>query len=616
MGGYSKSPAADYFDTDSRLLRLPPWYDKNLKLIDNAERSDSAAPKAPDPENPALLDRASAAMRLIVEEELGGAWWGRRCHRGWTADHFQAMAVAIPTKAEDMPVVESMLAEVERNLPKEKTLILAGAGRGAPALAGALRRLQKKGATVIVGEANPWKLFSAVSLVHAAGHTIGFLALLAGKPVVCHGPAFYAGRGLTQDRAPAAKGLSRRTLSHLFAEKFLLGARYRDPYSGETICFEKALEIVRFFRRLDEQNRSIGVCMGMAFWKKARIADFLTSSEGAPRFTRSVRKAVRHAAKQGKDIAVWASREPADLAERAAAAGVRVIRVEDGFIRSAGLGADFIPPCSLSLDGEGLYFDPARPSGLERILNSIELDTGEIFRTRKLMALLVSRNITKYSAGARGEVEIPGGRTILVPGQVEDDRSVLMGGAGMTGNLELLSRVRADNPDAHILYKPHPDVRAGHRPGEIAAGLVLRHADQIVRTGSMGELIAGVDEVHCLTSLAGFEALLRDKRVVTYGQPFYAGWGLTIDRNPPPRRGRKITLEQLVAGTLLRYARYFDPLTKLPCTAEVLLSRFDDPDLWRPTVLVRLRRIEGRIVYHLRAIRRLFVTKAVHQEAP
>jgi capsular polysaccharide export protein len=132
----------------------------------------------------------------------------------------------------------------------------------------------------------------------------------------------------------------------------------------------------------------------------------------------------------------------------------------------------------------------------------------------------------------------------------------------------------------------------------------------------MGELIAAVDEVHCLTSLAGFEALLREKRVVTYGQPFYAGWGLTIDRNPPSRRGRRLSLEQLVAGTLLHYARYFDPLTKLPCPAEVLIARFDNTELWRPSPLVRLRRFEGRIVYLLRAIGRLCTTKVVHQETP
>ena len=600
--GAKSAPPAHCLEPDPEMLRLPPWYGGTLLAGDSGGR----ILREKDLGDPDLPGRADAAMRRVVEEELGGAWWGQGGDEGWTADQFEAMAVAIPASGEDTPSILSMLAELERDLPPERTLILAPADKSAPAVSRAVNRMQKKGAAVIAGEANPWKLFRAVSTVHAAGRGVGFLALLAKKKVVCHGPSFYAGRGLTEDRPRAPRRPGGCTLARLFAATYLIGARYRDPYTGQAISFEQGLEIVSFFRGLEMANRTIGVCMGMAFWKRARIGAFLKTSEGPPRFTRSVRKAVGLAAKQGRGIGVWVSREPPALAHQAAAKGVPLIRIEDGFIRSAGLGADFIPPCSIALDGEGLYFDPARPSGLERILDAIELDAAAVERTRNLIEVLVSRNITKYSAGAKAELEIPAGRTILVPGQVEDDRSVLLGGGGMTSNLELLRRVRAENPDAVIFYKPHPDVRAGHRPGEIQTGLAMREADRVLSGGCMGDLIAAVDEVHCLTSLAGFEALLRGKRVVTYGQPFYAGWGLTIDRNPPPRRGRKLTLEQLAAGTLFHYARYFDPLTKLPCPAEVLLARFDDPDLWRPSVLVRLRRFEGRLVHILRAILRLF----------
>jgi capsular polysaccharide export protein len=62
-----------------------------------------------------------------------------------------------------------------------------------------------------------------------------------------------------------------------------------------------------------------------------------------------------------------------------------------------------------------------------------------------------------------------------------------------------------------------------------------------------------------MTSLVGFEALLRGKRVATYGRPFYSGWGLTDDRHPLARRTRRLTLDQLCAGVLLRYPRYLDP---------------------------------------------------------
>ena len=64
-----------------------------------------------------------------------------------------------------------------------------------------------------------------------------------------------------------------------------------------------------------------------------------------------------------------------------------------------------------------------------------------------------------------------------------------------------------------------------------------------------------------MTSTVGFEALIREKPVVTYGMPFYAAWGLTTDRLKCPRRLRKLTLEELVCGALMKYPRYLNPAT-------------------------------------------------------
>jgi capsular polysaccharide export protein len=95
-----------------------------------------------------------------------------------------------------------------------------------------------------------------------------------------------------------------------------------------------------------------------------------------------------------------------------------------------------------------------------------------------------------------------------------------------------------------------------------------------------------------VTSLAGFEALLRRRRVVVYGRPFYAGWGLTTDLAELDR-GRRLTLEELVAGALILYPRYLDPVTRLPCGPELIIERLADPELWRPGFLVAARRLQG-----------------------
>ncbi|MBV8168274.1 MAG: capsular biosynthesis protein, partial [Alphaproteobacteria bacterium] len=174
------------------------------------------------------------------------------------------------------------------------------------------------------------------------------------------------------------------------------------------------------------------------------------------------------------------------------------------------------------------------------------------------------------------------------------------GGAGVTGNFDLLRRVRAANPDAFIVYKPHPDVDAGHRVGAVPDDVAATLANRVMRDVSSAALVAAVDEVHTLTSLVGFEGLLRGRAVTVYGQPFYAGWGLTDDKSPPPRRGRRLTLEELVAGALILYPRYLDPVTRLPCGPEVIIERLSDPSLWRGGPLVTARRFQGQLGQRLR----------------
>jgi capsular polysaccharide export protein len=287
---------------------------------------------------------------------------------------------------------------------------------------------------------------------------------------------------------------------------------------------------------------------------------------------------------------------------RARAAGVPVVWVEDGFIRSAGLGAGFLPAASVTLDRRRPYYDPSGPSDLEILLATASFPPALLARAAALRKALIARGITKYNLP--GTVPplpaTPGRRRILVPGQVEDDLSVLHGGAGaVRSNLDLLRAVRAANPDAFIAFKPHPDIEAGYRRGAIPAAEARKLADIVLYRMPIGPLFAQFDEVHTITSLAGFEALLRGCRVTCWGQPFYAGWGLTEDRAPIPRRRRRLTLDELVAGALILYPRYVDPVTELPCTPETLLDRLDAPAARQAGLVAWLRRWQGRAMARL-----------------
>lgn len=283
-------------------------------------------------------------------------------------------------------------------------------------------------------------------------------------------------------------------------------------------------------------------------------------------------------------------------------AGVTVLRVEDGFLRSAGLGADLVRPMSWAFDASGIYYDATRPSDLESMLQGGAFDERMLQRATALRERLVDSGLTKYNVGARTwQRPSSAGRVVLVPGQVESDASIRYGAPAGRTNMALLQAVRRAQPHAHIVYKPHPDVVAGLRitgEGELHAA---RWCDEIVTDASMGQLLQSVDEVHVLTSLAGFEAILRGKPVTCHGQPFYAGWGLTHDLVPVPRRTRRLSVSALVAAALIQYPLYMSRDGRRLLSAEQALDALLEwrratggrEPFWRGIYRFFLRRIVG-----------------------
>lgn len=314
--------------------------------------------------------------------------------------------------------------------------------------------------------------------------------------------------------------------------------------------------------------------LGIKPWKRWQIDCFLSLDRVAIHYADSPQQALRRQARDGGCIIVWAGREPDSLAASAAAQGAQLIRIEDGFLRSAGLGSNHIGGASLVIDPDGIYFDARRPSRLENLLQYGEPDQALLQRAARLREFLVQESVTKYNVGTRQPIPVGienhrrDRRTILVPGQVENDASLRLGAPQIHRNLELLQRVREAEPQTWIIYKPHPDIEAGTRPGKLADQQILRFADEIARNISITALYPRVHAVHTMTSLAGFEALLRGVPVTTWGQPFYAGWGLTDDRLPIARRTRRISLDALVAAALLQYPLYADLKTRRACSAE------------------------------------------------
>ncbi len=470
---------------------------------------------------------------------------------------------------------------------------------------------------------NPIELLAQVEHIYTVSSHMGFEALMLGKTVHCFGVNWYSGWGLTDDsgapkrliktvkkrRQAFAKTVSKRskktsktlfpfsfvnradpTLEMLFYSAYIDYSRYVDPATKQACDIDTAIRWLVTNR--DWQSRLEGNLTVFEFsrWKVPFVKAFVN----LPRTTLFVKpkprlKNLLHPDHLRVDyeqpLLVWglAKRQQLQKKRQSKLSNPPTIYcMEDGFIRSNGLGATLLTPLSVVIDKQGIYYDATQPSDLETLLRQCEsLSAKQKIRVQDLQNKLLTQRVSKYNVGKSADSVVDGQQItwmqeaklsrkprILIIGQVEDDLSVQYCGSAIKTNSALIDRVCQDNPDAYLIYKPHPDVEAGLRAGKVSdAG--LRQVQAIAYNTAMPDCLDGVDEIHTISSLTGFEALLRGLKVTCYGLPFYAGWGLTtdIDTQLSPknkylerrRRDTALTLEQLLYCALICY-----PLYRLP----------------------------------------------------
>ncbi|MCF6232313.1 MAG: capsular polysaccharide biosynthesis protein [Rhodobacteraceae bacterium] len=427
---------------------------------------------------------------------------------------------------------------------------------------------------------SPWTLLEGAIAVYTFSSHLGFEAIIAGHKPRVFGQPFYSGWGLTQDENQVPRRERRLTKAQLFGAAMIEYPTWYDPFQDCLCPLETVLDNLEARTRAWREDRQGWVASGMRRWKRKPLNRFF-GHEQRMIFSDDTADA-NHPDRRHM---VWAGQARADQSQ--------AIRIEDGFIRSRGLGAELVPPLSLVCDDLGIYYDPRQPSRLERMIDERAVLTGaQRLRAERLLARLIATGISKYNIGGVHS-DLPQGHRILVPGQVEDDASIRTGTTMINTNLDLLRAARTAHPKAVIIYKPHPDVEAGLRIGKVEnagslADFVANHADPV-------RLVEDVDEVWTMTSLLGFEALLRGVKVTTVGAPFYAGWGLTNDRGEVPgRRRARPDLMGLVYATLIDYPRYCDPVTGLPCPVEVAVERLTSGRVGHPGLANRsLSKLQG-----------------------
>ena len=346
-------------------------------------------------------------------------------------------------------------------------------------------------------------------------------------------------------------------------------------------CAENQMTPMLIKQKLDSSANLPAVIFGVCFWNKKSIRGLLSHLPGKPVFFQSFSKAFKIARKQNRALYAWSSRLTTINIQQCRDSGVSLIRIEDGFVRSVGLGAGFVPAASLIFDDIGIYYDGSRPSKLEYLLEDFVVTETQIRRGMLLRKRLVDDGISKYNFGDQNQRRIfpENKHGVLVPGQVSDDAAILNTishsidlESGKNPNLLLLAKARQTHPNAHIVFKPHPDVSSGLRCGAVADSEILNYADQIITDTDIISLIDQCDTVETISSLSGFEALLRKKKVIVHGTPFYAGWGLSHDTTKISRRSKTLTLDELTYITLICYGRYIHPGTFQPCEIEDVLT--------------------------------------------
>ena len=437
---------------------------------------------------------------------------------------------------------------------------------------------------LITEDFNPISLLKHFHKVYTKTSQMGFEALLVGCECVCYGMPFYAGWGLTIDKQTCPRRTRKLSLIEVFAASYILYSCYYNPiYDRKGDILDTLKTIIRY-KHLYTKTQKKAFMFGFSLWKHSFISPFMPNFKPQniifinPFFTSHFKSALKKGLRQEAlncEIFIWGRKNFGRIESFAKENAIPITRVEDGFIRSISLGSDLTRPFSQVFDSSGIYFDATAPSELEEILNHTDFSPTLLNEAKILKDKILANKISKYNTNPHKSLNLPQDKPkILIPGQVQDDASILYGANGRT-NLSLLQQVREENPNAYILYKPHPDVLSGNRIGHIPDSTALQYCDEILTGVSLSSCLEAVNEVHTLTSLSGFEALLYGKKVVTYGMPFYAGWGLTIDKQTCPRRTRKLTLEQLIAGAYILYPRYIHPKTLSLCHPNVLIDALE-----------------------------------------
>ncbi|MDO6591631.1 hypothetical protein DS901_09535 [Loktanella sp. D2R18] len=268
-------------------------------------------------------------------------------------------------------------------------------------------------------------------------------------------------------------------------------------------------------------------------------------------------------------------------------AGNKLILYEQGFLASSHSWSESFKSGKPNMaclgyvyDDIAHYFMADYPNRLINRMNSeIELSAEEFSRASAAMTRIVEQKISKYNSQPIVKPTMSDGyiSRVLVCDQAFADASTIYGKVTERDFEKMLWAAIHENPTSQILIKTHPDTHweKGKRVG------YYNHLQDVGRIRILRDpvnpfsLFECVDKVYVGTSQMGLEALFAGKEVICFGAPFYAGWGLTDDRQTIPHRHRKRGLEEVFYFFYIWYTLYNVPGCATPSLVEDAIDFID-----------------------------------------
>jgi capsule polysaccharide export protein KpsC/LpsZ/FMN phosphatase YigB (HAD superfamily) len=235
-------------------------------------------------------------------------------------------------------------------------------------------------------------------------------------------------------------------------------------------------------------------------------------------------------------------------------------------------------PFSFFLDTKNHPYDAASPSVLERVLAQHDFNKNPRWLPfAKMMRYLLLQKIGVQSECESLDFEQ---EKIIVFGQHDFDLTLKFEAEHGLKTEVFIKNIISKHPEAKIYYLPALQELLTSQFSEKKDFLNQMDVDVLDPHQHWGVTLLQCCCAYTISSTMGLYALMAGIELNIMGQPFYAGWGMSVDHQHIARRQRQLTIDELLAGALIVYSRYHDPVSQRKMTPAQALQSVYHQQAW------------------------------------